>query len=55
MKKWETIVLMAMNGAGVEEKEAKTQIRVITPMMKEWLSRVLDEKVKQIEELKKCR
>lgn len=35
---WETIVLMALNGAGVDEKEADLQIRVITPMMEEYIA-----------------
>ena len=35
---WKTIVLMSLNGAGVDEKEADLQIRVITPMMEEYLA-----------------
>lgn len=38
MTNWKTIVLMALNGSGVNEQEARMQIRVIEPMMEEYLA-----------------
>lgn len=35
---WKTIVLMALNGSGVNESDAVMQIRVIDPMMEEYLA-----------------
>lgn len=49
---WKTIVLMALNGAGVDEKEADLQIRVITPMMEEYLA---EQKKEWMEEQKVIR
>lgn len=41
--KIQTIVLMALNGAGVEEKEAEMQARVILPMIQEAISEAREE------------
>lgn len=35
IEKIETLVIMAMNGAGVEQKEAELQARVVAPMIEE--------------------
>lgn len=35
---WKTIVLMALNGSGVNESDALMQIRVIEPMMEEYIA-----------------
>jgi len=45
---WKTIVLMALNGAGVDEKDADLQIRVITPMMEEYLAEQKKELMEEI-------
>ncbi len=45
---WKTIILMALNGAGVDEKDADLQIRVITPMMEEYLAEQKKEWMEEI-------
>lgn len=45
---WKTIVLMALNGSGVSESEALMQIRVIEPMIGEYLK---EEREKAYEEM----
>ena len=39
MEKWEEIVLIAMNGAGVPEEEALTQLSAIKPIMENEIHR----------------